>query len=350
MLTRMPGSSKVTSAQGERIPSTPPIIDQMPAHVHRPRWSVMIPTYNCMAFIQEALECVLEQAPGPEEMQIMVVDDCSTDGDVEALVKRVGQNRVEYFRQEQNVGSLRNFETCLNRSCGEWVHILHGDDLVMPGFYAEVEELFGNYPEAGAAFTNNAFTNTLFNDSDNSLTHDGKFLVPNPLVTAPGLIKNFLVLNAQKLRLQPPCIVVKRKVYEQLGGFYAVHYGEDWEMWTRIAAHYPVAYSPKCLAVYRYWADNSITQISIANGQNIQDIIKVIDIMQGYLPESEREKAKQIARREYALYCISLARRLLRSNPASALTQARGALELSKDFRVRIAFAKYFVNYLLIRF
>ncbi|UOG77607.1 glycosyltransferase (plasmid) [Hymenobacter tibetensis] len=333
-------SSKVTSIQRERIPSTPPQIEPVPAHVHRPQWSVMIPAYNCFAFLQETLECVLSQAPGPEKMQIMVVDDCSTDGDVEELVKRIGKNRVEYFRQEQNVGSLRNFETCLNRSLGEWVHILHGDDLIMPGFYGEVEALFHQYPEAGAAFTNTAFSITIFN-TPKAIEGDQSFYVPNPLMQASGLLKDFLVLNAQKLRVQPPSIVVKRKVYEQLGSFYAVHYGEDWEMWTRIAAHFSVAYSPKCLSMYRYWGNNSITQLSIANGQNIRDISKVIDIMQRYLPESERANTKRIARREYALYCLSLAMSLVENNRSAALIQAQGALEMSKDFRVYLQYAKY---------
>ena len=297
----------------------------------------MIPTYNCLNYLQETLECVLAQAPGPEEMQIMVVDDCSTDGDVEALVKRVGQSRVKYFRQAQNVGSLRNFETCLNQATGEWVHLLHGDDLLMPGFYSEVGHLFRQYPEAGAVFTNTA----------NTVGANKKLHVRPPLVSVPGLVKNFLVLNAQKLRLQPPAIVVKRKVYEQLGGFYAVHYGEDWEMWTRISAHFPVAYSPKCLALYRYRTENSITQLSIANGQNIRDILKVIDIMQAYLPASERAETKRIARREYALYCVSLARSLVKTNRASALIQAQGALEMSNDFQVYLSFVKHFVKYVI---
>lgn len=337
-------SSQITNSQSDRIPSTPPVIAPVPAHVYRPQWSVMIPTYNCLAFLQETLECILNQDPGLEEMQIMVVDDCSTDGNVEELVKRVGRSRVEYFRQEQNVGSLRNFETCLNLATGKWVHILHGDDLVMPGFYLEVENLFSHYPDAGAAFTNTAFSITVFNPIK-SVEPNQKFQVPNPLVPTPGLVNNFLILNARKLQVQPPSIVVKRKVYEQLGGFYAVHYGEDWEMWTRIAAKFPIAYSPKCLALYRYWADNSITQLSIAKGQNIRDITRVIDIMQTYLPENERKKTKKIARREYALYCLSLAMSLLEINKASASIQAQGALEMSKDLRVCLEYAKYCTKY-----
>ncbi|UOQ67731.1 glycosyltransferase family 2 protein [Hymenobacter volaticus] len=334
---RMQVFSKVIHDELERIPSTPPLIDPVPPHVRRPQWSIMIPTYNCLTFLQETIECVLAQAPGPAEMQIVVVDDCSTDGDVESLVKRVGQNRVEYFCQKRNVGSLRNFETCINLSSGEWVHILHGDDLVMPGFYLEIEQLFQQYPETGAAFTNSAST----------IGSDRKLHLRPLLASSPGVLNDFLIQNAQKLRLQPPSIVVKRKVYEQLGGFYAVHYGEDWEMWTRIAAYYPVAYSPKCLALYRYRINNSITQLAITNGQNIRDIIKVIDIMQGYVPASEREKLKTNARREYALYCVSLANSLMETNRAAALIQARGALEMSTDFQVYLAFIKYFIKYII---
>jgi len=76
----------------------------------------MIPAYNCTGFLTEALEAVLAQALPPEQMQIEVVDDCSTDADVEALVQAIGKGRIGYFRQPENKGSLRNFETCINRA------------------------------------------------------------------------------------------------------------------------------------------------------------------------------------------------------------------------------------------
>lgn len=316
----------------ERIPKTPPVIVPVAEHTVRPLWSIMIPVYNCLSYLQETLKCVLVQDAGPEYMQIVVVDDCSTDGDVEAMVLAIAGQRVSYFRQPKNQGSLRNFETCLNLATGYWVHILHGDDLVMPGFYREVEKLFRHYPEAGAAFTN--FAHIINN----------KLEVNDNLLSQPGIIKDFLVQNAQKILVQPPAIVVKRAVYEQIGGFYAVHYGEDWEMWTRIAAYFPIAYSPVCLANYRYYTNNSITQNSIVSGQNIQDIIKVIDIMQTYIPVSERNRIKKAARRDYALYCINLAHSLYDTNRAASLRQVRGALQLSTDIKVYNLLTKYLVR------
>src|SRR3954465_5734907 len=105
-----------------RIPEVPPIIDPLPFEVTRPKWSVMIPTYNCIHYIKETIESVLSQDRGPAEMQIEGIDDFSTDGDMEALVREVGKGRVTYFRQKENRGSLRNFETCLQRAKGHWIH------------------------------------------------------------------------------------------------------------------------------------------------------------------------------------------------------------------------------------
>jgi glycosyltransferase involved in cell wall biosynthesis len=162
----------------ERIPSTPPIIRPVTNHIKRPEWSVMIPAYNCLIYLQETIESVLAQDPGPAHMQIAVVDDYSTDGDVAALVQAVGKNRVDYYRQPVNVGSLRNFETCLNLAIGQWVHLLHGDDRIAPGFYIEIAALFRQHPEAGAAFTNTA---DLFTRATGIEARDRPPLVPKLL-------------------------------------------------------------------------------------------------------------------------------------------------------------------------
>ncbi|HVE60698.1 MAG TPA: glycosyltransferase, partial [Chitinophagaceae bacterium] len=103
-----------------RTPNSPPIIKPLAAGTARPLWSVMIPAYNCIAFLEKTLESVLIQDYGDDNMQIEVVDDCSTDGNIEELVQKISKGRVGYFRQNTNVGSLRNFETCLNRSKGRW--------------------------------------------------------------------------------------------------------------------------------------------------------------------------------------------------------------------------------------
>jgi glycosyltransferase involved in cell wall biosynthesis len=320
-----------------RVPESPPKIPPI-SDSKRPFWSVMIPAYNCIDYLEEAMTSVLNQDPGPEQMQIEVVDDYSTDGNVEALVKRVGQGRVKYFRQKSNIGSLRNFESCIKRSHGYHVHLLHGDDRVEPGYYKELADLFKRFPHAGAAFTNFAFIDVNSEDAQ---------IVNERLRAEPGLLHDFLYQIARRQLVQPPAIVVKRSTYEALGSFYAVHFGEDWEMWTRIAAHYPIAYSPRILASYRVAHGIGISQGYFVTGQNITDILKVIDIVQSYLPQERRLTLKNAARAYYATYSVKIANSFLVYNRKAALQQVRGAWMMSKDLSTTYWIIRFYLMYMM---
>lgn len=321
----------------DRIPGAPPEIKPV-TDSNRPIWSVMIPAYNCIHFLKFSIESVLQQDPGEALMQIEVVDDCSTDGDVGALVQEIGQGRVLYYRQPHNRGSLRNFETCLNRAKGHWVHLLHGDDMVKEGFYTEIERLFKHFPQAGAAFVKNAYINERGYETG----------LERQLMEEPGILPNWLETIATRQRLQPPAIVVKREVYEKLGGFFAVHYGEDWEMYTRIAARYPVAYSPKYLAQYRVHTNN-ITSNAYLKGQHINDLKTVANIIQNYLPENKRAWAKNTALRTKSIWFSRHAHAVYLKNPKAALAHAKNALRLqinplSVAFTV-LVYLKYYTRW-----
>ena len=306
-----------------RIPAKPPKILPVENSSKRPLWSVMIPAYNCIDYLQKCIESVLVQDEGPEEMQIEVVDDLSTDGDVEELVRRIGIGRVSYYKQSENKGSLRNFETCINRSKGYYIHLLHGDDWVKPGFYKEIESLFKQSPKAGSAITNHYTYFDLDIGPQKSL----------PIQYVEGLLDNWLYKIASFQYLQPPAVVVKREVYESLGSFFAVHYGEDWEMWVRIAAHYQVAYSPKCLAVYRGHHSTNISTKYISTGKNFDDLEKVIDIINNYLPESKRKKYRNKARRNFSICFARASTRIYKRDKKTALVLAQRSLKMHKNWR-----------------
>lgn len=309
----------------DRILKTPPVIKPLESSGERPLWSVMVPAYNCLRFLRQTLESVLVQDPGPDKMQIEVVDDCSRDGDVAALVQEIGKGRIGFFRQEKNMGHHRNFETCINRSKGQLMHLLHGDDLVRPGFYTEIESLFAAYPQIGAAFTKNGYI-------DNA----GNITVPeSSWMSRAGIFDDFLMNIAQRQMLQVVAMVVKRSVYEKLGGFFAVDYCEDWEMWIRIAAHFPVAYSPKCLALYRTGpaSEGSITSNTLLKGENFGNVKKVIEITQHYLPPGQRKHIKNMARKYYSMHIARSSNKMYRYNSKAAIRQALGALKLHQNIR-----------------
>ncbi|MFD1872995.1 glycosyltransferase family 2 protein [Hymenobacter bucti] len=320
-----------------RTPAFPPSIAPLALTGRRPLWSVMIPAYNCTVYLADALRSVLAQDLGADLMQIEVVDDASTDGDVAALVAALGRGRVQYYRQPANVGSLRNFETCLNRSRGHYVHLLHGDDRVAPGYYARMSQLFEQHPEAGAAFSNYA-----------SIDEAGhRTYVPAP-IDAAGILPNWLVRIAERQQIQYAAIAVRRRVYEELGSFYGTNYGEDWEMWVRIARYHPVAYTPEVLAEYRGHA-SSISSTKARQGRIIQDLLLVMESIQQHLPDKDRKQVALLSRKFYATLGIGMAYQVLRETQDWPLAQnhIRQALAMSKHPSVYYHMVKFHLKQLL---
>jgi len=289
----------------------------------RPRWSVMIPTYHCAIYLRSTLESVLSQDPGSDAMQIDVVDDCSTLDDPRAVVEEIGRGRVTFFRQPRNVGHVANFNTCLRRSRGDLVHILHGDDCVAPGFYATMQRIFDDHPEIGAAFCQHIV-----------MDEAGHWIALAELEAhAGGPIADWLERIATGPRLQPPAMVVRRSVYEALGGFdrRITAYGEDWEMWVRIASRYTVWYEPTALALYRV-RTHSLARQSTRTGANMHDMATVIDIIQGYVPLALRSDVVHTARTVGALGALRRAHRLLGAGDRLAtFAQAREAVRFSRS-------------------
>lgn len=281
-----------------RIPSSPPVIHPVDLE-KRPLWSVMIPVYNNIEFLEEAMTSVLFQNISGIEMEIEVIDDASTDGDVRTLVQTIGNGRIKYFRQTTNGGSLRNFETCINRSNGHLVHILHADDKVRNGYYKIISELLKQHPDTGAAFCRFGY-----------IDEQGKKIFNQPVENSKnGILNNWLLHIAEKQRIQYVAITVRREVYEKIGAFYGLTYGEDWEMWVRIARDYPVAYTPEILADYRKHT-MSISGKKFLNGDYLADLTKVMMMIQDHLPEKQKKRVLNKSKRFYSHYALKIANQL----------------------------------------
>jgi glycosyltransferase involved in cell wall biosynthesis len=284
-------------------------------------WSVMIPTYNCAKYLPETLNSVLAQDPGSAQMQIEVVDDGSMDCP-RAVVEKLGRGRIKFHGHERNVGHVRNFEECLKRARGRLVHLLHGDDYVRGGFYAKMEVAFSSDPQIGAAFCRQ-----IIMDADGHWQSISNLEQPTN-----GLYENALARLATEQRVLTPAVVVKREVYEQLGGFdERLLCAEDWEMWVRIAAHYSIWYEPEPLAVYRMH-DYSNTGRHVRTGEDLVFTGRAIDLFRSHLPEQYAASWTRQARETYAKSGLWTAYTLLKGKDRQGANKvAREAFRLSQS-------------------
>ncbi|MCT2401501.1 glycosyltransferase family 2 protein [Novosphingobium mangrovi (ex Huang et al. 2023)] len=297
----------------------------------RPRWSVMIPTYNCARYLERTLESVLAQDPGPQSMQIEVVDDASTSDDPGEVVARVGRGRVQFRRQGRNVGHIANFHDCIEHAQGEIVHLLHGDDLVFPGFYEAMGRAFDTDPEIGAAFCRWSL-----------MDENGQVLSSvDPEQPEAGRLPNALCKLASEQRIVTPSIAVRRSVWERLGTFDSrLKCCEDWEMWTRIAAHYPIWYEPRLLAAYRTHG-NSNTGRNFRMAEELYYNRIAIDLIRPLLPADRAPGVVKSAEKAYAASALENARRFASQRDLSAMrAHLAAALRLSRTPKTLLSAGK----------
>lgn len=286
----------------------------------RPRWSVMIPAYDCAEFLSETLESVLAQDPGPQAMQIAVLDDHSHD-DPGAVVRAVAGARVELVRHPRNLGQGANLNECIRLARGELVHLLHGDDAVRPGFYAALEAPLLADPALVAAFCRFV-----------AIRPDSHWETLAELeAPVAGILDDWLATLAHGQRLQTPCIAVRRSVYERIGGFDPSTDVLDWDMWVRVAAAGPVWYEPEPLALYRV-RGGGVTDSMVTSGRNVQGLRRVIASNRDLLPPERAEAITAAALEDTALTALRRARRLLHQGQTQAFrSQVREALRTSRS-------------------
>lgn len=119
-----------------------------PSH---PFVSITIPTYNrADSYLRGAIECALAQTY--PHFEVLVADNASTDATPD-LVGAFDDPRLRYVRHEENLGPFRNSQFCLDAARGEFICMLHDDDLIDPDFLETCVAALADEPDAGYVMT-----------------------------------------------------------------------------------------------------------------------------------------------------------------------------------------------------
>ncbi len=98
--------------------------------------SILVPVYNRADYIEQTLASALEQTFS--DLEVVVVDNCSTDGSWELIEQVAARDaRVRVFRNDSNIGPVRNWLRCVREARGELGKILWSDDLLHREFLAQ---------------------------------------------------------------------------------------------------------------------------------------------------------------------------------------------------------------------
>jgi glycosyltransferase involved in cell wall biosynthesis len=93
-----------------------------------PLVSIVVPVYNCVAFIDATMQSILAQTF--TDFELLVSDNASTDGTWEALQRYTMDPRVRLTRLASNVGAPANYKTVTNLATGEFIKLVCADDVL----------------------------------------------------------------------------------------------------------------------------------------------------------------------------------------------------------------------------
>lgn len=209
--------------------------------------SVVIPLYNKRAHIIETVDTVLAQTIQP--LEILVIDDGSTDGGADWLHEERG-DRVRIIRQDNaGVSAARNLG--IRAALGEYVAFIDADDSWEPHFVEEIIMMILKFPQA------DIFTTGYQSKYEGDLYVDPKIRWPQRVVE-PCILENYFEVSARgELPFVMSGFCARRETLISLGGFpEGEPLGEDQDLFAKAALQSIIAYSPRVLCFYHKDADN----------------------------------------------------------------------------------------------
>jgi glycosyltransferase involved in cell wall biosynthesis len=212
--------------------------------------SVIIPLYNRGEYIKRAIDSVLTQTF--QDFEIIIVDGHSTD-EGPSVVKSVKDDRIVFFEQEgKGLAIARN--QGVKRANTNFIAFLDADDEWSPHHLATLMQLRGKFPQAGICAT----TYKRIDYENIVVTPKYREIPPLPW---EGLIPNyFLAVAIGDTPFIPTSVGIPKDVFIGVGGSTpGVQWGEDDDLWIRIALKYPVAYSWSGEVIWHCEASNRIT-------------------------------------------------------------------------------------------
>lgn len=209
----------------------------------QPFVSIVIPTYKRPGMLQEAINSVLNQQ-GYDNYEVIVLDnETDSNTETERVLSAYYQKNILYYKNEKNLGMTGNWNRAIELARGEWVTILHDDDLLFPQFLEEMIRTVTNNPQIAM------LASGVYSGKDIRYKFDsGKNVI------IKNTLANFILKNISPF----PGILFRKDFALRLGGFDEdVYPCADYEFWVKYHMEYNSYILNKTLAFYRMTETNT---------------------------------------------------------------------------------------------
>jgi glycosyltransferase involved in cell wall biosynthesis len=243
-----------------------------------PTVSVLIPTYNYARYLPEAIESVLAQ--DLESVEIIISDDCSTDGSAEIIAKyALRDSRIKATIQKQNLGMVANWNWCLAQAKGKYIKYLFGDDcLAHPAALRKYVDLFESDPSISLVSSARMII-----DECSEPQKIWNELINNCPYPSGKLIAQCIIRDRNPIG-EPSAVLFKRT--DALRGF-DVGFKQlvDLEMWFHLLQKGLLRHTDEALCCFRVHNEQQ-TSINRANANGLTEMYQILRRYRPLLHES----------------------------------------------------------------
>lgn len=201
-----------------------------------PTVSVAIATYNRAAMVRQAIAAALAQSLAPVE--ICVADDASTDATWEMLTALAAADpRVRIFRHSQNTGGVENWNLAVRQTTGAYIAWCSDDDRFLPRHLETAVTFLEAHPEVGLVHA--GFVDAVEAPGSSELV-ERPLRFSRDAILDRGSLLTYLT-RYYDWPFHPSTIVMRRKVWEQVGPFDAAYALADTDWFVRAVEQFPAA-------------------------------------------------------------------------------------------------------------
>ncbi|MCX2738776.1 glycosyltransferase [Pontibacter anaerobius] len=200
----------------------------------QPLVSIICLCYNHERCLRPALDSVLAQTY--PNLEVIIVDDCSTDNSVGIIREYVQRHpQLKFISTGRNLGNTKAFNIGWRASHGRFILDFATDDVLLPERVAQQVQQFEKLPpDYGVVYSDAEY---ISDDSEHLYLHSQKYkAAPDGDVFAEVLGRYFIC---------PPTMLIRREVFEELHGYDEGLAYEDFDFWIRSARKYKYAYLPE---------------------------------------------------------------------------------------------------------
>ncbi|PWK29450.1 glycosyl transferase family 2 [Arcicella aurantiaca] len=210
--------------------------------------------YNHEKYVLESLQSVVNQGYG--NVELIVVDDFSIDKSREKILQFVENNaNTRIIFNEKNIGNCRSFNQALKIAQGKYIIDLSTDDIMLPNRISEQVKVFEKSAKVGLVFSDCEYIDEQSRKIEHSTFNDfrkkkNEFPVGNV----------YAQLLAKKLYINPPTMMVRKTIFDQLGGYDETLTYEDFDFWLRASRICKFDYLPEILMQQRMLSGSHSTK------------------------------------------------------------------------------------------